>query len=568
MAVVQEPLSPPHPDYARLALASSSDESDTASSPPSRRSARANEAADERPVVLEDLTCATVVDFSQGDEVKAKELDSDEETAVGQQRDEPPSKAPTGVRLALLMLTLLLVEIIVDGSAYLLTCVAFQPLFGRAYAFFPQKWVFLLALSIFFLGCIVAAVAPSSTVFILGRAIQGLGYAGLFIGILAIAANTLPIRMQAIITSLMNLSYGTGTVLVTTSVGWRWIFWILTICCGLPLALGTWLLNPPLIPQTLSVRQRLFRMDWGGAALLLGSMICLLIALQEGGISSPWSSSKMIGLLVGSGALFIAFLALQTWLGEKSSISMRLLTRDRSLAATSLVNWTCGASFFALLYFIPIWFQTVQAASPIRAGVCLLPLIFLNMTCGIIAGWLVSHFGFFHPPMLFGCVFTSIGAGLHATMDQGTTTAQWAGYGVVIGAGMGALYMMSFLASQTLAKPADKSKAASLVCFTQILGGTIWVSASNAIYANKFKNGIELIPGVDVAAVLASGVDRFREVVEPEQLPAVVDVSVEALWNVFTSCAIIAAVGALAVGGIRWVKMDEPGKEKKVDGEA
>lgn len=305
---MQEPLSPPHLDYARLALASSSEESDTASSPPSRRSARANEAADERPVVLEDLTCATVVDFSQGDEVKAKEHDSDEETAVGQQRDEPPSKAPTGVRLALLMLTLvrfrqarsgrwapadsfvtfspaprrdhrrsvpapreygivqcftltlstnvsaalplpcprcplfscfafhsppvslrflrlgatgldntivatstaeiandfraltdvgwceLLIVIsgyrgrhkadatlalFSDGSAYLLTCVAFQPLFGRAYAFFPQKWVFLLALSIFFLGCIVAAVAPSSTVFILGRAIQGLGYAGM-----------------------------------------------------------------------------------------------------------------------------------------------------------------------------------------------------------------------------------------------------------------------------------------------------------------------------------------------------------------------------------------------------
>lgn len=149
---------------------------------------------------------------------------------------------------------------------------------------------------------------------------------------------------------------------LTRFLSHSWIFWILTICCGLPLALGTWLLNPPLIPQTLTVRQRLFRMDWGGAALLLGSMICLLIALQEGGISSPWSSSKMIGLLVGSGAMFIAFLALQTWLGEKSSISMRLLTRDRSLAATSLVNWTCGASFFALLYFIPIWFQTVRSS--------------------------------------------------------------------------------------------------------------------------------------------------------------------------------------------------------------
>lgn len=251
----------------------------------------------------------------------------------------------------------------------------------------------------------------------------------------------------------------------------------------------------------------------------------------------------------------------------------------------------------------------VQGASPIRAGVCLLPLIFLNMTCGIIAGWLVSHFGFFHPPMLFGCVFTSIGAGLHATMDQGTTTAQWAGYGVVIGAGMGAHpFMRSLLSAQAAhlclirrcavhdvvpgksdARQAGGQEQGGIACllhpdpwsaFHRLFSlpqlhltglhmqGTIWVSASNAIYANKFKNGIELIPGVDVAAVLASGVDRFREVVEPEQLPAVVDVSVEALWSVFTSCAIIAAVGALAVGGIRWVKMDEPGKEKKVDGEA
>jgi MFS family permease len=78
-----------------------------------------------------------------------------------------------------------------DGSAYLLTCcslmVSFkgdisprltspclsQPLAGRAYAFFSQKYTFLVATLLFELGSIVSAVAQSSTVFILGRALQG-----------------------------------------------------------------------------------------------------------------------------------------------------------------------------------------------------------------------------------------------------------------------------------------------------------------------------------------------------------------------------------------------------------
>ncbi|BGP39612.1 hypothetical protein JCM10450v2_003580 [Rhodotorula kratochvilovae] len=543
----------------------------------------------DRPQGLDDLgdtTYATVADLElQG--VRSKGM------------AEEPRDPPTGLKLVLLMCTLLLVEVIVGldntivatstatiandfktltdvgwyGSAYLLTCVAFQPLAGRAFAFFPQKWVFLTALSIFEIGCLVAAVAPSSTVLILGRALQGLGYSGLFIGILAIASSALPIRMQAVVTSLMNVSYGLGTVIgpllggaLTSQLTWRWCFWVLLIGGGVALGLGVWLLNPPPIPQDLSVRQRLVRMDWGGASLLLCSVICLLIALQEGGITSPWSSSKIIGLLVGFVTILCAFFALQVYLGEKSSISIRLLTTNRSLACTSFVNFVCGASYYAILYYLPVWFQTVQAASPVKAGINMLPLIAFNMVCGIVAGWSVSHFGVFHPAMFFGLAFTAIGAGLLSTMDPSTSTAMWAGYGIVVGSGMGALYMMSFLASQMLSGPADKSKAASLVCFFQILGGTIWVSASNAIYTNTFKRGISKIPGVDVDAVLNSGVDRFREVVAAPLVPAVVDVAVDALWDVFVSCAVLAAAGCVAVLGIRWVRIEEDHSGKKLKG--
>ena len=123
--------------------------------------------------------------------------------------------------------------------------------------------------------------------------------------------------------------------------------------------------------------------------------------------------------------------------------------------------------------------------------------------------------------------------------------------------------MMSFVASQILVEdPRDKSRAASLVCFWQIWGATAWVSVSNSIYSNSFTRGISRIPGVDVEAVLASGVDRFREVVTPEQLEPVTDVAVSSLFDVFLASAMLGTAGFIGVFAIRWVNIGSSKKNK------
>lgn len=64
------------------------------------------------------------------------------------------------------------------GSAYLMTSAAMQLPWGKAYTILPIHKCFLAGILIFEIGSIICAVAPSSTVLIIGRAIAGCGAAG------------------------------------------------------------------------------------------------------------------------------------------------------------------------------------------------------------------------------------------------------------------------------------------------------------------------------------------------------------------------------------------------------
>lgn len=127
------------------------------------------------------------------------------------------------------------------------------------------------------------------------------------------------------------------------------------------------------------------KLDLLGFALFCPSIIQLLLALDYGGKQYAWSSSTVIGLFCGAGATFIAFLIWEYFKGDEAIIPLSMFKQR--------VVWSsCGFFFFffamiqLVIYYMPIYFQTIKEATPTLSGVYLLPSIFSQLFGTIISG--------------------------------------------------------------------------------------------------------------------------------------------------------------------------------------
>lgn len=521
---------------------------------------------------------------------------------TAEQRVEP-QQYPTGLALALIIIgiclsvfiisldrgiiTTAIPSIVVDfqsyndiawyGSAYLLTASSFQPLYGRIYTSFDIKWSFLGAVATFEVGSLLCAAAPHSKALIVGRAVQGLGSAGVLTGSFVVGTHSVPLAQRPILFAFVGVLYGVGALcgpmlggVFSELLNWRWCFYI-----NLPIGVLTFIsvlcffrpdrpasnTRPALSrritdssTQGSTFLHRLRALDWIGNTLYTSACTFLFLALQwSQERSSDWSSARCISTISIAGVIFVSFAIWLCWNGDEALIPLRIL-RQRTVAVSCASAFLIYGALLIHTYYLPIWFQAIKNTGALQSGVNMIPYMLTNAFCSLAAGIFVSKMGLFAPPAILGCGIATVGAGLLATMHLTTTTATWAGFQVLVSAGLGMAIQQGFSAVQATLPLHEVAIGTAAVVSCQSAGGAIFVSVGNTLLQNHLFNANQAntIPGVNIRAVVELGATQFRNFVPAESLPALLELYNDALQAVFISAVPLCGMAFFCTLFMEW----------------
>ena len=270
-------------------------------------------------------------------------------------------------------------------TAYLLTGTAVTPLYGKLSDIHGRRILMVIAITVFIVGSVACALAPSMLALVLARALQGLGGGGLIALAQTIIADIVTPRergrYQGYISAVFAISSVSGPVLggfLTEHVDWSLIFWI-----NLPLGLVA-LVACHIVLRRVPYRPRRHRLDLIGAALMMSGAVLLLLALTWGGRRFEWISAPIGGLLLGS-ALAWALFAWRLVAVREPFLPLTVL--GNPVVRCAALAGACGmGALVGMTIFVPLYFEVVLHLSASQSGLALIPLMSGTVIASTVAG--------------------------------------------------------------------------------------------------------------------------------------------------------------------------------------
>ncbi|PKR84081.1 MDR family MFS transporter [Heyndrickxia camelliae] len=289
-------------------------------------------------------------------------------------------------------------------TGYLLVLAIIIPASSFLKKRFMTKHLFLFANIMFIIGTVLAATAPSFSLLLIGRILQGIG-TGIALPLMYnIVLEQTPLNklglMMGIATLIIAVAPAAGPSLggfIVYSFNWRMIFIVL-----LPILVLSFFIGLFSIRQVRPTEKVTF--DWFEYVFLAIGFTCFIFAVSFAGIMG-WGSFQVIGLFVLSIISLVVFYR-HSKKNDAPIINLHVLQYKSfsfSVVALMLIQFIC----LGLGFLIPNYAQIVSGKNALVAGCILLPGCILGAILTPISGRLLDKFGA-KKPILIGITFITI----------------------------------------------------------------------------------------------------------------------------------------------------------------